>query len=79
MILLGKSLWRFMKENGILWWRVIVAKFGTVDRRWYSIVLTRLHEKVILEKCAWVGINSRIASGGGLALVTELTFGKMFS
>lgn len=34
-------------KNGILLWRVIVAKFGIVDREWYFKVLTRLLGKGI--------------------------------
>lgn len=42
-----------MKENSILWWRVTEAKFGMVDRSWYSRVLIKLHwmgcKKIFME------------------------------
>lgn len=43
--LTGKWLWRFMNENGNIWWRVIEARFGTMNREWYIKLLTRPHGK----------------------------------
>lgn len=45
----GSWLCTFMKENAILWWRVIAAKFDTVDRE-YSTILTRPHGKDMWKK-----------------------------
>lgn len=41
----GEWFWTFMNENSILWWRVIEAKFCTMDSRWYSKVLSRCMDK----------------------------------
>lgn len=39
-----------MKEDNTLWWRVIEAKFGAVDRGWFFRILARQHEKGMWKK-----------------------------
>lgn len=35
-VLHGKQLWRFMNEREALWRRITKAKFGTIERRWFT-------------------------------------------
>lgn len=57
---------------------MIVVKFGTMNGRRLSKLLTRPHRTEIWKKYAWERIDFKIASGEELALTTESAFGKIF-
>lgn len=61
-----------MKENNILRRRVIEAKFGTVDRGWYSRVLTRLHRKAVEKEINMERVKFKNTLDGRLSECTRI-------
>lgn len=45
-----KWLWRFLKEEEVLWRRVIAPKFGVAERGWFNRMRLRPHGRGVWKK-----------------------------